>query len=138
MSTRQGGQDIRGRKSTFCIPMGWRSQLSHFVLGLGVAFGEDGAGAWNGGWARPREALQAAEGRLSHCPALSFVGACVPNSLRMWLRGTGLMGHLQSPRHPENCVFLPTGTPEKHKQNSVLCAQMLQAYPRDCDVEKEK
>lgn len=28
--------------------------------------------------------------------------------------------------------------PEKHKQNSVLCAQMLQAYPRDCDVEEEK
>lgn len=67
MTTRQSSQDIRERKSTFCIPMGWRSQPNHFVLGLGVTFGEDGAGAWNGGW--PREALQASERRLSHCPA---------------------------------------------------------------------
>ena len=48
------------------------------------------------------------------------------------------MGLLQSPRHPESRVFLLTCMPEKHKQNSVLCAPMLQAYPRDSDVEEEK
>ena len=143
MTTRQGSQDIRERKSTFCTSMGRRSQPSYFVLGLGVAFGEDGAGAWNGGWARPREPLQAPERRLSHYPAPPLcvcvcVCVCVPNSLRTWLRGTGLVGRLQSPRHPESRVFLPTCMPEKHKQNSVLCAPMLQAYPRDSDVEEEK
>ena len=98
---------------------------------------EWGLGQAQGTTAGSREETQPLPSTTFVCVCVC-VCVCVPNSLRTWLRGTGLVGRLQSPRHPESRVFLPTCMPEKHKQNSVLCAPMLQAYPRDSDVEEEK